>query len=145
MNKLTVSILDYQTEDVEVYKAVELKVDGVSLIEIFKQAERPMAEAEGHPKLAGAYSWLFASTSTRQELSSATGENEKATLLECKCGEPGCWPLLVQIEFNELAVTWRNFEQRHRGEEAVAGHWSYSHLGSFTFRREEYEHEIAKI
>ena len=146
MNHLTLSLVEAETEEGTPYRAVMLRVDGVSLMELARAVETPFAQREGHPDLAGAYAWLSANPSTRRALTPrATAEDEKVTLLGCTCGDPGCWPLLARITQDASSVTWSEFEQPHRGEESAAGHWSYAGLGPFVFERELYERELDKL
>ena len=118
---------------------VEIIIDDQDLLERVMAVEKPMAEAEGKPGLAGAYSYLPADEDHVRSLLPCPG-GEKVMVLQCPCGEPGCWPLLVSINADASVVTWRAFTQPHRSLGAQA--WIYSGLGPFQFERKAYEKEI---
>jgi hypothetical protein len=54
----------------------------------------------------------------------------KVALLECSCGNPGCWTLLVRVHVLKQVVVWSDFEQLHRD-------WLYD-LGPFVFDTQQY-------
>jgi hypothetical protein len=58
----------------------------------------------------------------------------KTCILDCDCGNFGCWPLLVRISRIGSTVTWTEFSQFYRD-------WIYN-LGPFQFDREQYEYEL---
>ena len=78
------------------------------------------------------------------ELTRPYAYTDKVTLLECACGEPGCWPLLAAVTVTPATVTWSAFEQPHRRRQGPAGSWRYDRLGPFIFSRPAYEAELAK-
>ena len=122
---------------------IDFEVNGRDLRDIVREIESPFAEAEGHPQLAGQYTGLPAShlLPPSQHLfgqpTGAYGYTAKVTLLQCSCGEPGCWPLLARVTTTADAVVWSEFEQPHR-----RGRWSYEKLGPFVFDRRQYERAI---
>jgi len=119
---------------------INLKVNGRDLRDIVREIESPFAEAEGHPQLAGQYTGLPVShlmPPSQHLLGQPTGPysyTDKVTLLQCSCGEPGCWPLLARVTVTADTVVWNEFEQPHR-----RGYWRYEDLGSFVFDRSQYE------
>ena len=146
MNELIVKVAEAESEDGLPYEAVHLLIDGSSLIALARQAEEPYAIREGHPNLAGAYGWLAASPESSSELAAGSKDEEcKIPLLECRCGVPGCWPLLAKVTVSESAVIWSDFEQPHRGQESAAGHWMYEELGPFEFDRTAYDVQVRQI
>ena len=52
----------------------------------------------------------------------------RVALLQCECGEPGCWPLVARIDVTEDRVTWSEFAQPHRPQ------WEYTGFGPFSLR-----------
>lgn len=121
---------------------VEILVDGEPLIDLVRRAESASAAKEGYRDLAGKYGGLpWNLVATNLLLGEATGiwtvlegdqAPNRAPLLLCDCGEPGCWPLLASIEVTADRVTWRNFRQPHRPT------WDYSTLGPFSFDKAQY-------
>lgn len=114
-------------------------VDGNDLIKSLESIEKPYAEAEGHPELAGMYfcpidRMLPPSRHLLGE-SAAFLDNEdgRSIILLCDCSNLGCWDFDCKITVAEQVVTWSDFRQRTRPE------WDYSKLGSFVFDRQEYE------
>lgn len=145
MNRLEVNVVTAEDEGGVAFHGVRLVVDGTDLADLARQAEEPNAIREGHPNLAGAYGLRVASRQCRQDLSSGSRDgNDKIPLLECKCGVPGCWPLIATVTIGESDVIWSDFEQPHRGEDSAAGHWEYK-MGPFVFDRGEYDRQVGGI
>jgi hypothetical protein len=120
-------------------------VNGRDLVDILHEYELPMAVREGSPSIAGGYMGLppeYVLPPSKHFLGEPDRDmydiHGKVQVLECECGEPGCWPFLVKITVGEDRVTWSDFEQPHRREDHPGGGWSYSGLGPFTFDREQY-------
>jgi hypothetical protein len=146
MNELSVNVAATTDEDGSSYDAIQLLIDGNSLITLAHQAEQPYALREGHPNIAGAYGWLTASSANQTALASGSKDDEdKIPLLECSCGVPGCWPLLAKVTVSESHVTWSDFEQPHRGPLSAACHWAYGALGPFVFDRKAYDLQVNQI
>lgn len=139
MNQLTTRQTTVTLEDGSRHAALELLVDGESLIEAVRRYERPMAEAEGHPGLAGAYVWPMPSAQRQDALLRGSGAEDTVALLECPCGQPGCWPLLASVAVGPTQVIWSGFEQAHRRADSAGGHWDYGGFGPFVFERAAYE------
>lgn len=114
---------------------VEIRVDGQTLIDRVREHERPFAEREGHPDLAGAY----------MSIGAIDWESSKVTLLGCTCGVTSCWPLVSTISVTPTTVTWSNFEQPHRRPGSAAVFWDYSGFGPFVFDRAQYEAALAAV
>jgi len=129
---------------------VHIIINGRDLIEVIRGIELPFATREGHPRIAGAYSGLPAhrvflpSRHFLGEPEPIYSDGEGRTyVLECECGEPGCWPLAVRIQVGEREIVWHDFHQPHRGPDSKAGAWRYDALRSFTFDRQLYEQELS--
>jgi len=60
----------------------------------------------------------------------------KTWVLDCECGNAGCWPWLARIVVETSVVTWSEFAHYHRD-------WSYN-IGPFRFDRAAYEAEFAQ-
>ena len=69
----------------------------------------------------------------------AADADDKRALLECACGEPGCWPLLATVTVGSAQVIWSGFEQPHRRADSAGGHWDYGGFGPFVFERAAYD------
>ena len=131
---------------------VQLIVDGRDLVERLREYEKPFAIRENAPQIAGAYSgidveWITPNHFLGQcDPMHACGENdERVALLECECGNAGCWPFAARITVTDTTVRWSDFEQPHRKTDASAGWWDYSDFGPFEFARDAYETELMKI
>src|SRR5688572_1856259 len=90
----------------------DLLVDGRSLVDILREVERPYADAEGLPKLAGAYMPLPATMVMwpsehllGKPVSGAEYEG-RVVLLDCECGCAGCWPFVARISLTDMMVSW---------------------------------------
>lgn len=145
-------------------------VNGRSLVDIIREVERPFATREGHPNLAGQYVGLpahFLLAPSRYLLGKLSDgpwcDPERIVLLQCECGEWGCWPLLARITLTVETVVWQSFRQPHRWTRsrqtyyarrrsrrflrewatARADTWRYSRLRPFVFSRPEYEAALA--
>ena len=94
MNKLRINPVQVEGDDL-VYRGVELTIDGLSLLDLVCDVERPQATEHGQASIAGAYLWTADSPDFRKELLDGCKEpDDKIMLLVCSCGVPGCWPLL---------------------------------------------------
>jgi hypothetical protein len=143
-------ILKLEVERVEAQRrpAALIAINNRTLIEWVREVELPFAEREGHPKAAGRYQSLPAAElflPSRLLLGKPRPLYDfdgKVPVLGCRCGEIGCWPLLVRIRVDHSTVTWSDFEQPHRRAGSKASHWQYDGLGPFVFDRQQYEAAI---
>lgn len=74
-----------------------------------------------------------------------SADGNAVLLMQCECGEVGCWPLLAKLEVTDTTVTWSDFQQPHRGPQSPAGWWRYDNLGPFSFDRVQYEAALARM
>ena len=118
------------------YPVVQVLINGRDLLDRVRAVELPQATADGQPDLAGSYEGL----APHQWIElPERGEDGSAAVYRCgDCGELGCWPLRVRIVRRGGTVTWRDFQQPHRG-------WTYERLGPFTFREDEYDRAVAGV
>ncbi len=127
------------------YEAVEILVNGRSLIDILREVELPFATREGHPEIAGSYEGVPAEIAfypSRHLLDEPKpflqGGEGRTIILECaECGEPGCWPFELRIRLDDQTVTWWDYLQPYR-----KGAWTYEALPEFVFDRRGYETEL---
>lgn len=146
MDTLSVAIVDTVDENDGVYVGAQLLVNGVSLVDLVRQAELPMAQQEGSPGLAGQYSWCYGTRTYMTDLRRGSKDPEDfIPMLQCPCGEPACWPLYAWIEVGEETVTWHSFYQRHRQAGSSDKPWDYSGFGPFTFDRKQYERALQTV
>jgi hypothetical protein len=130
---------------------VSLYVNERNLVDLVREVELPFASRAGKPDMAGRYVGLparYAVEPSRHLLGEPAGPydyTDKVTLLQCACGEGGCWPLLATITVTTNRVIWEDFEQPHRGPRSRAGHWHYEGLGPFVFARPQYEAELRRV
>jgi hypothetical protein len=146
------------------FQPVELRVNGVGLIDIIREVELPYAQREYDERtaagesgeglgprgaLAGDYLYLPASEvflPSRNLLGEPyrhgfvtepdDPRDRKSLLLSCTCGITDCWFLLATITVSERTVEWSDFCQFHRD-------WRYD-LGSFVFDRTKYEAQLVR-
>ncbi|WP_433509197.1 hypothetical protein ACQP2T_35170 [Nonomuraea sp. CA-143628] len=132
---------------------VEIVIDGVSLLDLVREAELPYARSEQleraeefapepAPLLAGAYS-CFPGTAwpSRHYLGEPAEvaynqEDDETMLLGCSCGIPECWALLARIEVTDTEVRWSGFSNNARDWDLSAT------LGPFVFSRRQYEQAL---
>jgi hypothetical protein len=127
---------------------IRIKVNGVDLPELVREAELPAARADDEEEIAGNYIGLVAGY-MRVDLAGQflggrgtpmfTGSDDRTALLGCGCGEVGCSPLMARVTVTEDTVTWDDFEQPTRPE------WDYDGFGPFTFDRGQYERALMAI
>jgi hypothetical protein len=128
--------------------AIWIEVNGRPLAELVGEVERPFAEREGSPDIAGNYAGLASRLldSVDDHYHGAPGSDlvcgprDHTVLLGCECGEPGCWPLMARIEVGPETVSYSDFTQPHRDER-----WSYDAMPVLTFEREQYEEALAGL
>jgi hypothetical protein len=126
----------------------QIVVNGQRLIERLREVERPFAEREGSPGLAGSYTPLPAASL----LANLTGRPDpvfvyrgKVTLLVCNCESEGCWDFVAEIERRDDEVVWHGFEQIHRPLSDRDRAWRYDDLGELVFRRSDYDAAIRRL
>ena len=129
-------------------RQIRIKVNGVDLPELVREAELPSARADEEEEIAGNYIGLVAGY-TRIDLAGQflggqgtpmfTGSEEKTALLGCGCGEVGCSPLMARVTVTDETVVWDDFEQPTRPD------WDYGGFGPFRFDRSEYERALMAI
>ena len=127
---------------------IKITVNGTDFPELVRQAELPLARADGEEELAGTYVGLVPGY-IRIDLASqflgatgtalSAGPEGKTALLSCDCGEVGCSPLLARVSVDEDTITWDEFEQPTRPD------WDYNGFGPFTFARGQYEQALLEM
>jgi hypothetical protein len=123
-------------------RPVAFHVDGVSLIELVRAIELPLATADGAPALAGNYAWPLLSPRLLRVLAGerAPVRDVDGILLNCACGLRDCWPLSINVRVQGRSVVWDGFRQLRREER-----WSYRALAPMRFAATAYLEEIAKL
>jgi hypothetical protein len=131
---------------------VQIKINGRDLVDLVRAVENPFAYKEGSPSIAGAYAGLppedVAPPSLHflgQPSVRIYSLGSKIQVLGCECGEPGCWPLVCQVEADRTRVRWSSFEQPHRSGKGKHPAWHYENLGPFEFERGQYETALAEL
>ena len=123
---------------------ISILVNGRPLEDLAREVERPFAEAEGHPGLAGGYMgllWGEVGSGPEHFLGSPAAiwfEDGDTVLMGCQCGEWGCWPLTADISVEDASVRWSHFRNGHRD-------WDLTGLGPFRFERSQYERALAVL
>ncbi|MBE1580303.1 hypothetical protein ACFORH_29200 [Amycolatopsis roodepoortensis] len=125
------------TKPAERETSLQFLIDGVSFLELVREAELPGALAEPAPLLAGDYA-----PSTRLSVEHLLGgapdrvphgvEDDEHLLLGCTCGIDDCWALVAKIATSEDTVTWSGLRNTYRD-------WDYGRIGDLTFSRRQYE------
>lgn len=120
---------------------VEIYIDGIEILEIFRKIEAPYCEAEGHPDLVVGYGHVSAND-LYTDLIEATDENSWSYKLGvyplcCRsCGEPGCWSVTFHVREDEDYIWWYGFEHEHRD-------WEYNL--EFKFLKKDYFVALEKL
>ena len=127
-------------------------IDGTELRLLVARVEEPFARAEGAPHIAGQYHGLwvrYLSPPSRHLFGEPSHPvyrcGEKTQLLECECGEPGCWRLLCRVTVTSNKVVWSDFEQPHRNGHGNHKAWEYIGFGPFEFERGAYDRAVAAL
>ena len=115
---------------------IAFDVDGRDIRELAAEVERPFADADKQPDLAGQYS-LMEEPEVRHWSQTDPDGVETVWLAGCECGEAGCWPLEARVVRSAIEVKWDLFTQPHRR------HWTYEDLGGFAFQRVQFEDAFA--
>jgi hypothetical protein len=146
------------------FQPVELRVNGVGLIELVREIELPYAQSEFDRRvaagetadelgprgaLAGNYLYpdaakvflpsrnlLGASYAQGFQTTLDDARSRKSLLLQCTCGIADCWLLLATITVGDTTIEWSDFCQFHRN-------WRYD-LGPFIFDRATYESQLVR-
>lgn len=145
--------IDFRVVQTDSSERIEIFINGQNLLDLVRETELPYAAQEGHPELAGHYIGLPVSVAAPPSLHLLgtpnplySGSENRADILECPCGEPGCWPLQAKIVTIKDAVMWGNFVQPHRGENRPPEkQWNHEAMGEFTFDRTQYENALAHL
>uniref|UniRef100_UPI00405623EC hypothetical protein n=1 Tax=Acetatifactor sp. TaxID=1872090 RepID=UPI00405623EC len=127
VDNLELRLADWAFEGEKSFKVVQILLNGKDFIEMLREIEKPYAEAEGKPHLAGDYGYV----SPKHLYRELTKMSDGAELLCCGgCGDSGCWSVMVSVREDDEYVYWENFEQNHRD-------WEYSL--SYKFEKKEYD------
>jgi hypothetical protein len=122
------------------YGGVDVFVNDRPLVDLLREYEAPFATEEEHPEIAGEYMGLNPAKVflPSHRLLGVTDELDyfrakgKVTILDCNCGNPGCWPLGVRVERLADRFIWSDFENWHREW------WDYGRFGPFQFEAGQY-------
>jgi hypothetical protein len=151
MNEISFAVATFRPVGDEVgWSAVHISIDGRSLVDVLREVERPFADAEGFPEIAGSYAGLPAEVALPPsrlflgEPDEVLQDGERTQILGCTCGAWGCWPLLTRISVSPDRVVWSDFANPHRGPDSRASHWRYESVGPFEFSRAAYEAELLR-
>jgi len=144
----------------ELFPDGEIRINGVPLLDIVRDAEHPFATEEynkrtesgetGIYNLAGEYRYMqpskyflpnrnlldepYSLAAIGFRIPENDPQSQKATLLQCPCGVPDCWFLMARITLEENVILWSEFEQFHRD-------WKYDLR--FAFDRTAYERQLS--
>ena len=130
------------------FQPVELRIDGVPLLELVRAVEERILAGEADPPEASRYLGLPANADLARDLMMPTPPEEfgfviasdhfcvgGTIVLGCSCGITACWFLVVTIEVGDDTVRWSNIRQFH------AEAWQYD-LGPYVFERAAYERAL---
>ncbi|HEY1067139.1 MAG TPA: hypothetical protein VGE52_13555 [Pirellulales bacterium] len=149
--------------DVDFCTRVMLLIDGVPLIDLIREVERPFAERDYDARVAGGESAEFLGRRGRLagnymylrpsdaflpsqnllgafyyhdfELKPDDRRYDNSLLLVCSCGNTTCGDLLAKITVGDDVVTWSDFRHSER-------RWNYDAFGPFVFDRGQYEAQL---
>lgn len=146
MNKLDFIVAN-SAASTPLYASIHIIIDGVNLIDKLKDFEKPFVKKEGSEIIAGDYSGFNAkilyANLTNSEVNQ-NSEKNKSDILDCECGNSGCWPFALEVILNDNSVIWTNFEQVQRNKESL-NYWDYSNFGSFEFEKTEYLKKLEEL
>jgi hypothetical protein len=148
MNKLDIKIVKSSSDLFKAFNEVQLFIDGVNLTDILKEIEKPSAEKEKNPEIAGHYIGLNLQFLKKDHFlcsdSSYGKDQNKTALLDCPCGCEGCWTSAAEILELEDTILWTDFEQIYRNGEITDDIWDYQNL-KFEFKKNQYLKELGKL
>jgi hypothetical protein len=148
MNKLEIKVKKSSSDLFKSFNEIQLFIDNLNLIDILKEIEKPSAEKEKHPEIAGHYIGLNLQFFKKDHFlgsDSSYGKNQtKTALLDCPCGCEGCWTLAAKISELENTILWNDFEQIHRNGEITDDVWDYKNM-KFEFEKNQYFKELEKL
>ncbi|WP_340684535.1 hypothetical protein LCL61_39955 [Amycolatopsis coloradensis] len=125
------------TRPAERETSLQFVIDGVSFLELVREAELPGALAE---QLAADYA-PSTSLSAEHLLGGAPDrvphgvEDDEHLLLGCTCGIDDCWALVARIVADDDTVTWSDLRNAYQD-------WDYRSIGDLTFSRQDYERSL---
>ena len=101
---------------IDKFHEIRLFVDGHDLIDMLKQYEKPFAERERCPDLAGRYIGLSVEYTPKEHFlgvkqSPLPDDDGRIELLKCTCGVEECWPFESKIIVTKNTVRWQDFLQ----------------------------------
>ncbi len=130
---------------------INIYINEIELVELVSQIELPSAKSEGHPELAGAYMGMNIDD-VNIPLNHFLGSpaeylsyDDKVQILQCACGESGCWPLVSRIYVTDDLVTWSDFENPHRNGKGNSRIWHYENFGPFRFDLSQYKNAMKSL
>jgi hypothetical protein len=130
-----------QVPEIDSALLLDVRIDGRSFIEIVRELEMPFAVAEGSPQIAGRYE----SVPVEGVIWDIMGHHDdKVVVLDCDCGVPRCWPLLMRVQRVDEVIRWFDFVQPFRGPNREVW-WRLDLVAPFEFDAEQYDHEVAMI
>jgi|AGTN01.2.fsa_nt_gi hypothetical protein len=136
MDTLKITIEQGEIYPGQPFPQVNIFINGRNLIEIVRDEEISL---NFKPReLAGSYEGLDLGTFQHTNKNSHLG----LTVLQCECGQIGCWDMHVKVTADKDTVMWSDFSNPHRGPDSPAGHWVYAL--KFIFDRRQYEAELSK-
>lgn len=134
---------------------IQILIDGVMLKNIMKEIEMPMAEAEGHPSIAGGYGTAGVMMDTIKFFIGDEPfdfmDSPKTAILFAESNIEYDWPLLCHIAIEDEIVRWLDFEQPHRSSgssivpEYPGDFWDYSHFDGFVFYKQPYMDQVNQL
>lgn len=96
------------------YLGVDYYINGVSLLDMIREIEKPFFEEEGHPELSGDYG-LNSPKGMHWQLARALKDDEYIELYCCaECGDSGCWSVCCRLEEEGDFIVMKDFEQNFR-------------------------------
>ena len=122
--------------DFHQYLGVDYYINGVSLLDMIREIEKPFFEDEGHPELAGDYG-LNSVKIMRRQLERALKDDEVIELYCCsECGISGCWSVCCRFVKDGDFIVMKDFEHNHR---------DLTYPFEFRFAKESFFAEIEKL
>lgn len=125
---------------------VKMLIDDVEFLTWVSNYEIPMMKLEGRREIREMRVYPPANRRTISILRGISDHYSNiGTVVDCECECWGCWPVTAKIIRLKSIVKWKKFENDHRSEKSLFGHWTYDGVGPFVFERAQYDRELSKI
>ena len=153
INDMSLDILTLEIMPTKFLNVVEIKINGLSLLDMILEVERPFAKNMYSNLDYHSYSRLredMVFSPSQHLLGEAVPSEDDypscIPIFTCiACGAAICDCILIKIEIHETTIEWRNCHnpRRKKSHPNPKRQWDYSPIPNFTFDRSQYEAALA--